>query len=111
MYVRIFATTSKRADGRYKPSTNTTSGTYRNFDTLEAQDAFLSIWAETETQYDGIVAGCSDYFVDGDSVTLEYVAVNGTFNGYYDENDNLLSSSSTYTFTAQRSMKIKVKTT
>ena len=73
--------------------------------------SFISIWAETETPYDGIVAGCSDYFVAGDSVTLTYVAVNGTFAGYYDENDNLLSSNSTYTFTAQRSMKIKVKTT
>lgn len=95
---------------RYKLSTNTVSGAYRNFDTLQAQEAFLSIWAETETPYAGMIAGCSDYFVAGDSVTLEYVAVNGTFNGYYDENDNLLSSNSTYTFTAQRSMKIKVKT-
>lgn len=85
--------------------------TQRDFDTLEAQGAFLSIWAETETQYDGIVAGCSDYFVAGDTVTLEYVPVNGQFNGYYDENGNLLSNNSTYTFTAQRSMKIKVKTT
>jgi len=104
---------SNSATIKYKLSTNASvSGSaYRDFDTLEAQDAFLSIWAETETPYDGIVAGCSDYFIAGDTVTLEYVAVNGTFNGYYDENDNLLSSSSTYTFTAQRSMKIKVKTT
>ena len=108
-----YPSTANNATVKYKSSTNTTvSGSaYRDFDTLQAQNAFLSIWAETENEYDGIVGGCSDYFIAGDSVTLTYVAVNATFAGYYDENDNLLSSSSTYTFTAQRSMKIKVKTT
>lgn len=98
---------------KYKLSWNTSvSGSaYRNFDTLQDNNQFISIWAETETLYDGIIKGCSDHFIQGDSVTLEYISINGTFNGYYDENDNLLSSSSTYTFTAQRNMKIKVKTT
>ena len=108
-----YPTTPSSTTVKYKLSTNTSvSGSeYRDFDTLQANNQFISIWAETDTPYDGIVAGCGDYFVAGDTVTLEYVPVNANFNGYYDENDNLLSSNSTYTFTAQRSMKIKVKTT
>lgn len=71
---------------------------------------YIHIWAEPEIQYAGIVSGCSDYFISGDSVTLEYNSIdsNYTFAGWY-ENDTLISSNNPYTFSASASKNYTAK--
>lgn len=87
----------------YKPS----NFTYRDFS--YDPDDYCHIWAEPETPYSGYVSGCSDYFVSGDSVTLQFYPLNDcVFNGWYD-GDTLLSTNNPYTFTASTTKTIKAK--
>lgn len=65
--------------------------------------------AELPVVYAGYVKGLTRLAQDGDSITLQYMPLNGyTFNGWY-LNGSLVSSSNPYTFTVSGNATFEVK--
>jgi uncharacterized repeat protein (TIGR02543 family) len=82
------------------PSNWTTRDWYDNDNTL------IKVTATPAYRYSCFVEGTSDYYKSGDTVTLKCTPLNGySFSGWY-VNDSLISSNSTYTFTASSSVEV-----